>query len=40
MGFERCILPVQSLRGIDSSRYSIKLIGVSSLRKAFDALEK
>ena len=40
MGFERCILPAQSLKGIDTSRIGIKLIGVRSLRQAFDALDK
>lgn len=38
MGFEKCILPVQSLKGIDQKRFSIKLVGARSLRQAFDAL--
>ena len=38
MGFEKCILPVQSLKGIDRKRFSIKLVGARSLRQAFDAL--
>lgn len=35
MGFEKCILPVQSLKGIDISKYSMKIIGVRSIRQAF-----
>ncbi|SDB46840.1 DNA repair protein RadA/Sms [Ruminococcaceae bacterium FB2012] len=40
MGFEKCILPAQSLSSVDRSRFGIKLIGVKNLRQAFDALEK
>lgn len=40
MGFERCILPAQSLRGINRADYSIKLIGAKNLRQAFDEIEK
>ena len=40
MGFERCILPAQSLRQINKNDFKIKLIGARSLRQAFDALEK
>lgn len=35
MGFEKCILPIQSLKGIDISKYSMKIIGVRSIRQAF-----
>ena len=38
MGFERCILPAQSLRSVDTRKHSIKLIGVKNLRQAFDAI--
>ena len=38
MGFERCILPVQSLKGIDLKRFGIKVIGVRDLRQAFNSL--
>ncbi len=40
LGFEKCILPAQSLKSIDSSKFNIRLIGARSLRQAFDALEK
>ena len=40
MGFERCIVPAQSLKGIDLKRFGIKVIGVRDLRQAFDALGK
>ncbi len=40
MGFERCILPEQSLKGIDRMRFGIELIGVRNLRQAFDALNR
>ena len=40
LGFEKCIMPAQSLAGIDKSRFGIKLIGVRNLRQAFDALDK
>ncbi len=39
MGFERCILPVQSLKGIDVSKFSIKIIGARSVREAFNSIE-
>lgn len=35
MGFEKCILPAQSLKGIDISKYSMKIVGVRSIRQAF-----
>lgn len=35
MGFEKCILPAQSLKGIDGSKYSMEIIGVRSIRDAF-----
>lgn len=40
MGFESCVLPKQSLRGIDREKYSIKLIGVSDIGEAFRLLKK
>lgn len=38
MGFEKCILPAQSLKGIDTSSYSMKIIGARSVRDAFSAV--
>lgn len=38
MGFEKCILPAQSLKGIDISSYSMKIIGARSVRDAFSAV--
>lgn len=35
MGFEKCILPVASLKGIDLSDYSMKIVGVKSIKQAF-----
>lgn len=35
MGFEKCILPAQSLKGIDGTKYSMEIIGVRSIRDAF-----
>ena len=40
LGFEKCILPMQSMGAIDKSRLGIRLIGVRNLRQAFDALDK
>ena len=40
MGFERCLLPAQSLKSIDPKSFGIKLIGVRSLKQAFGALEE
>lgn len=38
MGFEKCILPSQSLKGIDTSRFTMKIIGARSIREAFNAI--
>lgn len=38
LGFEKCIVPKQSLKGVDTSRYDIKIVGVTSIRKAFDEI--
>ncbi|MDO5558640.1 MAG: DNA repair protein RadA [Oscillospiraceae bacterium] len=35
MGFETCIVPKQSLRGIVASNYNMKIIGVTNFRQAF-----
>ncbi len=40
MGFEVCILPRQSLRGIDAKEYNIKLVGVSDIGEAFKEFKK
>lgn len=39
MGFEKCIVPRQSLKGVDTSKYAIKVCGVTSIRKAFDEIK-
>lgn len=38
MGFEKCILPAQSLKGIDISKYSMKIVGVRSINTAFNEI--
>ena len=35
MGFEKCILPIQSLKGIDTSKYDMKICGVRNIKDAF-----
>ena len=35
LGFEKCIVPKASLKGIDKSRFSMKIVGVTSLKQAF-----
>jgi len=40
MGFEKCIIPKQALRGLDLSDYSIEVIPVSNVKQAFDAINK
>lgn len=39
MGFEKCILPKQSLKGVDTSKYNIKLGGVTSIQNAFNEIK-
>ncbi len=39
LGFEKCIVPNQSLQGIDKEKFKIKVIGVNSLRQAFDTIK-
>lgn len=38
MGFEKCIQPAQSLKGIDISKYSMKIVGVRSIKAAFNEI--
>lgn len=38
MGFEKCILPAQALKGINPQNYSMKIIGARSVRDAFNAV--
>lgn len=40
LGFEKCIVPKQSLPEIDRSKYNIEIIGVSSIRQALDVIGK
>lgn len=35
LGFERCILPAQSLKGIDVSDYAMEIVGVRTIKDAF-----
>lgn len=38
MGFEKCILPSHSLKGIRTGKYSMKIVGVRSIKEAFSAI--
>lgn len=38
MGFSKIILPGSSLKGIKTDRLSVKVVGVSTIRQAFDAI--
>lgn len=38
LGFEKCIVPKQSLKGVDISKYKMKIIGASSIRQAFNEI--
>lgn len=38
MGFEKCILPAHSLKGVDISKYSMKIVGVRSIKSAFNEI--
>lgn len=40
LGFTECILPKQTLRTLQTERFTIRLRGVSSLREAFSVLEE
>lgn len=40
LGFTECIIPKQSLRNIDPSKYNMHIYGVSSLRQAFAVIKK
>lgn len=40
LGFTECIIPKQSLRSIDPSKYNMHIYGVSSLRQAFSVIYK
>ena len=40
LGFTCCILPKQTLRTLQTERYTIRLEGVSNLKEAFQVLEK
>ncbi len=35
LGFEKCIVPKSSLKGIDTTKYSMKVIGTYSIKNAF-----
>ncbi|HOV41871.1 MAG TPA: DNA repair protein RadA, partial [Oscillospiraceae bacterium] len=38
LGFKRCIIPKQSLAGINPKNYSIEILAVSNLKQAFDVI--
>lgn len=38
MGFEVCILPKQSMKGINPASYKMRIIGVSNIKQAFAAI--
>lgn len=40
MGFTTCIIPKQSMHGFQVSDFQIRLVGVRTLKEAFDFLEK
>lgn len=40
LGFTDCIIPKQSMRSIDPSKYNMHIYGVSSLRQAFAVVQK
>ncbi|MFR5791161.1 MAG: magnesium chelatase domain-containing protein, partial [[Clostridium] leptum] len=41
LGFQRCVLPYHNLKSLsDSGRLGLELIGVKSVREAFEALAK
>ena len=40
MGFEKAIIPVQSLKNLNPDDYDIDIIGVASLKQAFTYLDK
>ncbi len=40
LGFTRCIVPKQSVVGINLKDFDMEIIGISTLRQAFDALKK
>ncbi|MDO4943630.1 MAG: DNA repair protein RadA [Ruminococcus sp.] len=35
MGFEKCILPAHALKTVDTGKYSMKIVGVRSIKEAF-----
>jgi len=35
MGFEKVILPAHALKGVDSKKFGIKIVGVHSIKEAF-----
>ncbi|MBR1864676.1 MAG: DNA repair protein RadA [Ruminococcus sp.] len=38
MGFEKCILPLHTLRTVNTSKYKMKIVGVRSIRDAFNEI--
>lgn len=35
MGFEKCIMPAHALKAVDTRKYSMKIVGVRSIKEAF-----
>ncbi len=40
MGFEVCIVPKQTLKGINPENYNLKIVGVTNIRQAFAAVNE
>ncbi len=39
LGFEKCLVPKQSLSAINKEKYNIKIVGINSLKQAFDIVK-
>lgn len=39
MGFEKCILPAHALKGIDTRKYSMNIVGVRSIKEALREIQ-
>lgn len=39
LGFEKCIVPKQALSSINKGKFNIEIIGVNSLKQAFDIVK-
>ena len=39
LGFEKCLVPKQSLSAINKEKYNIEIVGINSLKQAFDIVK-